>query len=93
MKTKIVIDTYSLSTEQDSEFIKGQQADWCSFLTAHLTTRHPNADLVIVWETKGKTKVRAGEGGETDEALQDLVRTQVRAAWTTWCVGGSAGLN
>ena len=93
MKPLIVIDTYCLATAEDSEFIRGQQADWCSFLTAYLTARHPDADLVIVWETRGKTVVKAGEGSETDEALQDLVRTEVLAAWTTWCTDGSAGLN
>lgn len=93
MKPSITVDTYSIASDEDSDFIKGQQAEWREHLTSYLKARHPDADLVVLWETKGKTKVKAGEGGETDEALQDLVRSQVLAAWTTRCLGGSPATN
>ena len=87
MKPLIVVDTYDIGGK-DSPLVDEHQASWSAFLNAYLASHHPDADLTIIWEVRGKTQVKAGKGGEQDPVLEELVKQQVRDAWTAWC--GSA---
>ena len=87
MKLLIVVDTYNIAADTSPLGMEHQNS-WSAFLHAYLVAHNPDADLAIIWEVRGKTQVKAGEGGERDVVLEELVKQQVRDAWVAWC--GSA---
>jgi len=84
MKPLIVVDTYNIAASTSPLGMEHQNS-WSAFLNAYLASHHPDADLTIIWEVRGKTQVKAGEGGERDVVLEELVKQQVRDAWVAWC--------